>query len=226
MSNASDHDQFLLEGYGLTHGFAGRVLFSDLDIRIGTRQITILRGDNGTGKTTLLRMLAGLLPPLAGLITVTGTPLRDDRVHAARNMVFIGHRDGLAAELTARESIELWAQTRGLAPSQQDIEKAFDLLSLGHCTDQPVRVLSAGQRRRCGMVRLALIATMDAHHQIPVWLLDEPTTAMDDNAVSSFAGLIEKHAGSGGGVLLTSHLDLPLKKARNIRLGELQGEPR
>ena len=96
MSNASDHDQILLEGYGLTHGFAGRLLFSDLDIRIGTGQITILRGDNGTGKTTLLRMLAGLLPPLAGLITVTGTPLSDDRVHAARKMVFIGHRDGLA----------------------------------------------------------------------------------------------------------------------------------
>ena len=73
------------------------------------------------------------------------------------------------------------------------------------------------------MVRLALIAAMDAHQQIPVWLLDEPTTAMDENAVSSFARLIEQHAAAGGGVLLTSHLDLPLKQARNIRLGELQG---
>ena len=226
MSNASDHDQFLLEGYGLTHGFAGRVLFSDLDIRIGAGQIIVLRGDNGTGKTTLLRMLAGLLPPLAGQISITGTALRDDRVHAAAKMVFIGHRDGLAAELTAREAVLLWARTRSLSPSQQDIEKAFDLLSLSHCTDQPVRVLSAGQRRRCGMVRLALIATMDAHQQVPVWLLDEPTTAMDEHAVSSFAGLIEKHAAGGGGVLLTSHLDLPLRQARNLRLGDLEGSAR
>ncbi|MGC6484702.1 MAG: heme ABC exporter ATP-binding protein CcmA [Candidatus Puniceispirillales bacterium] len=213
----------LLMASGLTHGFSGRVLFRQIGLRLDAGEITILRGDNGTGKTTLLRMLAGLMTPLAGQITIDGVGLRDDRVRAAGRMVFIGHRDGLAAELSAREAIGLWAQSRGLTPDETALKAAFESLGLAASMDQPVRVLSAGQRRRCGMVRLALIDALGANQAIPLWLLDEPTTAMDTTAVAAFAGLLRRHAERGGGILMTSHLELPLSEARQVILGDLEG---
>ena len=220
MSSVAKTPENLLHGIGLTQGFVGQVLFHDLTISLDAGQIMILRGDNGSGKTTLLRMLAGLMPPLAGEITIAGKPLHQDRVRAASKMIFIGHRDGLAAELTACEAIALWAKTRGFSPTQSDLSKAFETLNLSICMHQPVRVLSAGQRRRGGMVRLALMQAMSA--PVPLWLLDEPTTAMDDSAVHVFAEMLDLHADQGGAVLMTSHLDLPLKNSRNVMLSDLE----
>jgi heme exporter protein A len=214
----------LLHASGLTHGFSGRALFRNIKVNLAAGRITILRGDNGTGKTTLLRVLAGLMKPLAGQISIDGVDLTDDRVRAASKMVFIGHRDGLAMELTAGEEVRLWAQARGLSPRDADLEAAFVRLGLGASIDQPVRVLSAGQRRCCSMVRLALINAMGANATIPLWLLDEPTAAMDDTAVGSFVGLLTQHVAADGGVLVTSHLDLPLPRASRIILAELEAD--
>ena len=128
--------------------------------------------------------------------------------------------NALAAELTACEAIALWAKTRGFSPTQSDLYKAFETLNLSICMHQPVRVLSAGQRRRGGMVRLALMQAMSA--PVPLWLLDEPTTAMDDSAVHVFAEMLDLHADQGGAVLMTSHLDLPLKNSMNVMLSDLE----
>lgn len=222
MSSDTHPSDEQLKATGLTHGFSGRVLFRNIALNLGSGQIIILRGDNGSGKTTLLRMLAGLMTPLAGQITIDGIALREDRVRAASRMVFIGHRDGLAAELTAAEAIRLWAHTRGLYPDDEILFSAFEQLGLDASIHQPVRILSAGQRRRCGMVRLALIDRMGMNTAVPLWLLDEPTTAMDAAAVDAIAGLLNNHARAGGSVLLTSHLDLPLGSARSIVLGDLE----
>lgn len=214
----------LITARGITQGFSGQLIFHQAKLSLVAGQILILRGDNGSGKTTLLRLLAGLNTPLAGEILITDKAISEDRVQAAARTVFIGHLDGLAAELTAAEAILFWARSRALAPSPAQLTSAFDSMGLSAIANQPVRVLSAGQRRRTGMVRLALINTMNANALMPVWLLDEPTTAMDETAVRRFAAIVEHHRAAGGGVVMTSHLDLPLPNARNIDLASLEAQ--
>ena len=225
MSRGSRQAENLLTGIGLGWGFAGGMLFQGLDIRLEPGQIIIIGGDNGSGKTTLLRILAGLIPPLEGEIKIAGVPLGDDRVRAAARVVFIGHRNGLATEMTALEAIRFWGQMRGLAPSLRHLEAAFESLDLADCMRRPLRVLSAGQRRRCAMVRLALIGAMSVHETVPLWLLDEPTTAMDENASLVFAKMLAHHASKGGGVIAASHLVLPVNNAHHLRLPNLKASP-
>jgi len=202
----------------LAAGYGGMPVIAKQSFTIFAGMTLILEGMNGSGKTTLLRCLAGLQPPISGQIIIGNIPLENDRVHAARKTAYIGHRDGLAAELTASEALGLWAASRGFCPDHEDIEYSFSALGITQVTDQPVRTLSQGQKRRVGMTRLALITRLGRTQETPLWLLDEPTTAMDSTATAKFAALIKAHTGAGGAAVLTSHHDTGIKPAETLVL--------
>jgi len=207
----------------LAAGFDGIPVIQRFSREILPGTVLILQGPNGSGKTTLLRCLAGLLPPFSGQITIAGKLLAADRLHAARSTIFIGHRDGLAAELTAEETLRLWAASRGYRPDDADIRSSFSALGLAGVMEQPLRRLSQGQQRRVGMTRLALITRLGKTKDTPLWLLDEPTTAMDSRACEDFAALIHAHAEAGGVAVLTTHHDLGIRQAETLTLGGKAG---
>ncbi|KUJ80703.1 cytochrome C biogenesis protein CcmA [Ruegeria marisrubri] len=148
----------------------------------------ILRGPNGIGKTTLLRTLAGLQPPLAGVID-----------GAEDTVAYAGHSDGLKPTLTVVENLRFWASVFGAA----DIQSALDAYGLNELADRQAGNLSAGQKRRLGLSRLLVTGR-------PIWMLDEPTVSLDRNAVAMFADAVRGHLGQGGSALIATHIDLGL----------------
>ncbi len=156
----------------------------------------VLRGPNGIGKTTLLRTIAGLQPPLDGEISV-----------APDTLVYAGHADGLKSTLTVEENLSFWAQIFG----QGDIAPAMDSFDLGALRTRPAGLLSAGQKRRLGLARLLVTGRA-------IWILDEPTVSLDTRAVEMFAQVIRTHLGQGGATLMATHIDLGLDQANTLDL--------
>lgn len=163
----------------------------------------VLRGPNGVGKTTLLRTIAGLQPPLAGQIG-----------GAEDQIAYAGHADGLKAMLTVRENLAFWAQVF----DQTDIEpalRAFDLVTLDR---RLAGTLSAGQKRRLGLARLMVTGR-------PIWVLDEPTVSLDTASVALFAAAVRGHLARGGAALMATHIDLGLTEAQVLDLGPYRAAP-
>ena len=196
---------------GIALGFEWRVLFERLSFTLKKGDALVLKDRNGAGKTTLLKGIAGLKPLLEGEIRLNGVLRKDNPIGFCRGLVYVGHEDGLALELTAKEAIALWARSRGFSVSSSHLEASFDLLGMRSVMGEPLRLLSAGQRRRVAMVRLALIIEAEASSTIPLWLLDEPTASMDSEATEQLAELITKHLNTGGFAIISEHSDLPIK---------------
>ena len=156
----------------------------------------ILRGPNGIGKTTLLRTVAGLQPPLAGHV---GAP--------PEAVVYSGHADGIKATLSVSENLEFWADVFG----GSGISGALSAYDLGPLADRQAGALSAGQKRRLGLARLLVT-------ERPVWLLDEPTVSLDVTAVGLFAASVRAHLAAGGAALMATHVDLGLAEAEVLDL--------
>ena len=176
-----------------------RLLFRGLDLQLAPGSITWLRGRNGSGKSSLLRILAGLSTPAEGDITWNGAPLRPGDAAARQVIVFIGHANALKDDLTLAESLAFLARLQSIPDAAQKAGAALDRLGLASRRDAPVRTLSQGQRRRGALARLAL-------DPVPrTWLLDEPYDALDQDSVSLLSGLITAHARRGGAVLMTCH---------------------
>lgn len=153
--------------------------------------LLILRGPNGIGKTTLLRTLAGLQPPLSG------------RIEAPPDTVAYGaHADGLKATLTVTENLAFWARLHGTGT----IAPALAALGLESLRDRPAQNLSAGQRRRLGLARMLVTGR-------PIWLLDEPTVSLDADGVALFGEAVRRHLSHGGIALIATHVDLGLGPA-------------
>lgn len=163
----------------------------------------VLRGPNGIGKTTLLRTVAGLQPPLAGRVEA-----------ASESLVYAGHSDGIKSTLTVRENLNFWAQVFG----QADISRALEAYALTPLENRPAGMLSAGQKRRLGLARLLVTGR-------PVWILDEPTVSLDVDAVAMFAGVIRDHLAGGGAALLATHIDLGLDEARVLDVAPYRAKP-
>ncbi len=194
-----------------------RLLFRGLDLQLAPGSITWLRGRNGSGKTSLLRILAGLSAPSEGDITWNGAPIGQAGVSAREAIVYIGHANALKDDLTATESLHFLSRLHGFecaAPALADALRRFGLHSR---RDAPVRTLSQGQRRRVALARLCL-APADA-----MWLLDEPFDALDAEGVQALNALLAEHAARGGSVLLTSHVPLTLSSPApiSLQLGEV-----
>lgn len=159
-------------------------------------QALILRGPNGIGKTTVLRTIAGLQPPVAGRIDM----LPDSVAYAA-------HADGLKAALTVTENLHFWAAVFG----GEKIGAALKAMDLTALADRPAAALSAGQKRRLGLARLLVTGR-------PLWVLDEPTVSLDAASVQRFASAVRAHLAAGGAALMATHIDLGLEEARVLDL--------
>lgn len=187
----------------LTVARGGIAVLAGVDFHLRAGEALILRGPNGAGKTTLLRTLAGLQPPVAGRIDM-----------APDCVAYAGHLDAVKSALTVRENLDFWAAIYGAA----DIDAALAAMDLRALTDRPAQTLSAGQRRRLGLARLALTGR-------PLWLLDEPTVSLDAASVALFAAMIAGHLAKGGAAVIATHIDLGLTGARPYDLSGLRARP-
>ncbi len=187
-------------------------VFENLSFKVGDCEAIHFLGRNGAGKTTLLRTLCGLIRPVAGHILFQGSNIRSDLVEFLRNIVYLGHENGLKAELTPVENLRFERTLKGSSPTQAEME-ILDQLGIEHCADAPCRYLSAGQRRRVALGRLLA-------SQAVIWLLDEPMTALDREGRQLFGAMLSKHLDSGGCAILTSHqpLDSANSKVSEVRL--------
>lgn len=193
-----------VEGLSVARG--GRTVIADVSFRLSAGQALELRGANGAGKSTLLRALAGLLPTEGGTVRLDGGPAGaalGEQTH------YLGHADGLKSALSAGQNLAFAA---GLfAAAGGGASAALAGLGLTHVIDLPVAYLSAGQRRRVALARL-LVAPR------PLWLLDEPTAALDAAAQASLAGLMTHHLATGGMIVAATHGPLGLGDTATLRL--------
>jgi heme exporter protein A len=196
-----------LEASGLTCVRGGREVFRGLGFAVAGGQALLVTGRNGAGKSSLLRMVAGLLRIAAGSLTLAdGDPERTlpEQAH------YLGHQDALKPSLTAAENLGFWTRYLGgtAAPGP-----ALAEVGLKTVADLPAAYLSAGQRRRLSMARLVAVAR-------PIWLLDEPTAALDRDAQETLAGLMRRHLAGGGLIVAAAHGPIGLDSATELRLGE------
>ena len=184
-----------------------RLLFSGLDFELGSGELLHIRGANGSGKTSLLRILCGLSQPESGDIFWQGQPVRHQRIEFLKQLVYLGHHPGLKEDLTPMENLRLVTK---LHNTRQDVnlEKILSEAGLNRHLDQPTRSLSAGQRQRIALTRLLL-------QEAILWILDEPFTSLDHTGIAWVQHLLEQHLRRGGLVVLTSHqpveIDAPVR---------------
>ena len=199
---AGDAEPFLVVE-GAVCAVASRCLFSDLDIAVGRGKLVEIRGANGSGKSTLLRGLAGL------------HELEAERFERRVACEYVGHRAGLAERLTPLENLRWLARLRGGAVDSQAIDSALRRLGLAAAADELCATLSAGQQRRAALARLVL---SDA----PLWLLDEPLTALDEAGADTVRQLVAEHRAAGGAVVCATHSSVaaPAQVCRAIVLGQ------
>jgi heme exporter protein A len=176
-----------------------RLVFAGLSFRVASGETLLLRGPNGSGKSSLLRCMAGLLTPVVGIQLWNGEPVaRDLESHRGR-LRYLGHQDAVKPTLTVQENLAFWQQLQGRRDVAA-ISKALADLAIDHLIDLPARLLSAGQRRRVALARLLVAPAA-------LWLLDEPTTGLDDESVERFVAVLQRHRADGGIVVLSSHGD-------------------
>lgn len=205
----------MLEAHDLAGHRGTTALFSGLSFRIGAGSALLVSGRNGTGKTTLLRMLAGLTAPSAGEIRWNGAPVQLFAASLRRAVVFAGHAIAVKDELTAEENVASLVALAGSEASADAIRTALDEVSLGRQRALPARVLSAGQRRRIGLARLRLVRR-------PLWVLDEPLTALDAAGSELLASFLQAHLDEGGVAVAATHqpLGLAARCAQTLTLGD------
>jgi heme exporter protein A len=201
----------VLEASDLELERGGRRLFRGLSLALSAGELLRVAGANGSGKTTLLKILCGLLAPEAGEVRWQGTPIRLLREDYSRQLVYLGHAPAVKDELTAAENLIACARGRGCIFAVGARRWKYGLADGAI----PVRRLSQGQRRRAALARLLLAS------DVPLWLLDEPFTALDADAARFTGELIAQHAARGGAAAFTTHQPsgIDAAVARVIELG-------
>ncbi|CDF83055.1 Cytochrome c biogenesis ATP-binding export protein CcmA [Pseudomonas knackmussii B13] len=190
------------------------MLFERLDLRLGAGEMLQVVGPNGSGKTSLLRLLCGLMQPTDGEVRLNGKPLEHQRGELARSLLWIGHAAGIKGLLTAEENLA-WLCALHQPADKASIWRALEAVGLRGFEDVPCHTLSAGQQRRVALARLYLDAP-------PLWILDEPFTALDKQGVAQLEEHLAQHCEKGGLVVLTTHHTLTRmpKGYRDLDLGQ------
>ncbi len=202
----------MLSVHGLTCVRGERRLFAGLDFSVGPGEWLHVRGENGAGKTSLLRLLVGLMAAAEGEIRWRGETIQSLAEDYRRDVLFLGHHGAVKEELTALENLQLASALDGEALPDREALTALHRFGLKGREELPVRFLSAGQKRR---VLLARLVTKKAK----LWVLDEPFTALDVKAVDMLSALIGEHQTNGGIAVLTSHQSMPIPGGRVLNLG-------
>ncbi|MEH2511302.1 heme exporter protein A [Nitrobacteraceae bacterium AZCC 1564] len=194
-----------LSGRGLRCVRGGRDIFANLDFTVAAGETLAVVGPNGAGKSSLLRMIAGLLQIADGTISFEGG---EQELTVAEQVHYLGHRDALKPSLTVLENLDFWRDFLGggTAGSLSSLEA----VGLAHAAHLPAAYLSAGQRKRLSIARLIAVKR-------PIWLLDEPTTALDTSGQAMIAGVMANHQHSGGLILAATHVEL--NATRQLRIG-------
>jgi heme exporter protein A len=199
--------RYFLQGKRLSCIRDDRVLFEDLDFELRSGQVLLLEGKNGSGKTSLLRILCGFREPDSGQVIWCGDAINDSLYYA--DMAYVGHLDGIKKELTVLENLKVSLAL--CKTGQHSIQQALDKVKLSGYDDALVQTLSAGQKRRLSLARLLI-------SQKIVWILDEPFTSLDKQGIVLIENLMIEHCANGGMIVLTSHHDTDLQSVEIQRI--------
>jgi heme exporter protein A len=195
-----------LEASGLLCIRGGREVFSDLGFVVAAGDALLVTGRNGAGKSSLLRMIAGLVRMAGGRLALSDA---DPERTIPEQAHYLGHQDPLKPSLTVAENLGFWARYFDAATA---LEPALASVGLGAVAGLPAAYLSAGQRRRLSIARLLAVPR-------PIWLLDEPTSALDREAQAALSGLMRQHLSGGGMILAAAHGPIGLERAKELKLG-------
>ncbi len=187
-----------------------KLLFANINLAMSSGEIVQVEGPNGCGKTTLLRIISTALSPTSGELRWHGQPVTRCRLEYLQNLFFLGHQPGLKQSLSPEENLHWW---RRMNTNDSQLGNREVLASIGLCgyEDVPCYTLSAGQQRRAALARLLIT-------KAPLWVLDEPFTAIDKQGVAQLEQLLMGHVARGGMVVLSTHQDLGIDAVRRISL--------
>ena len=211
---ALDRNSRELVGEGLACRRGERLVFVGVSFRLPPGGALLLSGANGSGKTSLLRLLATLITPAEGRLVWADAPVRADVNEYRAALHYVGHQDGVKPHLTPRETLTFWAalHSREARPrSGQPIDEALAFFGLEAVADGPCRWLSAGQRKRLALARLVAASA-------PIWLLDEPTSGLDRESQLRLEHALREHRASGGLVVMASHTPVSMPEADILNL--------
>ncbi len=201
-----------LSAHNLVCRRGGRTVFSGLTFKLAQGEGLLLEGPNGTGKTSLLRILAGFGALEEGMLNLDGA---DEELTIGQRAHYLGHQNALKLALSVEENLQFWAQFMGQSVSSDDIRSHLDTFNLAHLASYSAGLLSAGQKRRLALSRLDLVAR-------PIWLLDEPSVGLDASSCQLLAAAMTRHLDAGGLLIASTHTDLGLNFQHRVNLGDLR----
>ena len=188
-----------------------RPVFSGLSFALDPGELLLLTGKNGSGKSSLLRLIAGLLPPEGGRFAWDGAEFSASGDAHQQRLHYVGHRDAVKPPLSAHENLRFWSRLSSGAPDDRAVSRALGDFGLAALADIPARMLSEGQRRRLSLARLRASPAV-------LWLLDEPTTALDRDSIAAFLTVLKQHLSAGGIAIAATHAEAGFPESKRLDL--------
>jgi len=203
----------MLTAQGLACLRGDRLLFKNVGFELSAGGLMYVLGENGSGKSSLLRLLCGLLSPEDGEVFWNGKSIKNDAENYQSNLTYIGHLNGLKDDLTALENLQFSARLAANVVNDAVVLSALTAIGVARCANLPVGVLSQGQKRRVALARLWLSSSQ-------LWILDEPFAALDTASVAILAAQLNQHIAKGGMAIITTHqdVDVQAQSIQNLRL--------